>query len=419
MAALLVIVLSGAAGPPPSSAPTAPGGAIVKQLRALEPLPKTHYTWGLSADLLDPGDPRLYQIVRITHTACLRGEWDTSRQVEAAVMVCRAVNSAGPAIRATLGINYSPWGTGRVGTGLSPKADQPDIGRLHEREVAVFRAKLVRFQDWLAAANRRHQTDIRVSALLLDCEQFRIKKDDNAWNAALTERYNEIYDAGRKVFPAARIEWFGRGLRRVAYGNGWDQHGHFTLEEKADSFSCSLYCLPEIGYMRETFRRTYELARAHAVSEVTPWVALGAGWRRQADTFHRWAYDWDYDPVYSWQLGRELNRAALAEHAQRYAPWSAAKVVMLYPPPFNPRTPSWAKHFIAYVRGAHDIRELPPGGTAGSPRTSPGSLRHSAAETGWMPPLATSSVSARWPRCVQGASRIRPRLATPPNPEVK
>ena len=94
------------------------------------------------------------------------------------------------------------------------------------------------------------------------------------------------------------------------------------------------------------------------MEEVTPWVALACGWRRQTDQMHSWAVDWDYDLVYSWGLGRELNNPWFGLHPERYAPWDAAKVVCFYPAPFDPRTPAWGKHFVAYVHGANGIRKL-------------------------------------------------------------
>jgi hypothetical protein len=33
--------------------------------------------------------------------------------------------------------------------------------------------------------------------------------------------------------------------------------------------------------------------------------------------------------------------------------------VVFYPPAFDPRVPQWGKHFVAYVRGAHAITQLP------------------------------------------------------------
>ena len=326
--------------------------SIVASLKTLEPLPKIHYSWALPGALFDVNDQRLFELVRITHAASLRGEWGTSRQVETAVIVCKAVNAAKPAIPATLAINYSPWAPGRFGKGISPETIDPRVRRLHEREVSKFREKLVRFKAWLADANQRHHATIRVSALLLDCEQFKTRGKGTAWRKAMTARYNEIYDAGRAVFPDARIEWWGRGILRAACPGGWREHGLFTLQEQGDYLSCSLYTIPEIGYTRETFRRTYVLAKTHGVEEVTPWVALASGWRRQTEHMHAWHRSWDYDRIYSWQLGRELNNPWFALDPERFAPWDAAKVVVFYPAPFDPRAPAWGKHFVAYVRGA-------------------------------------------------------------------
>ncbi len=205
----------------------------------------------------------------------------------------------------------------------------------------------------------RHDTDIGVSALLLDSERFHVQPGNTAWNDAITKKHNLVYDIGRELFPDALIIYFGRGIHRVAYGNGWGQHGYYTLQEKGDVYSCALYRVPEIGYMRETFRRTYELAKAHGCDVVVPTVALAAGYRRKVDRLHEWTFDWDYDLVYSWKLGAELNHPWFGARPQRFAPWNAAKVVKLYPAPFYRGTPHWAKHFVAYVRGAHVIQELP------------------------------------------------------------
>ena len=78
-----------------------------------------------------------------------------------------------------------------------------------------------------------------------------------------------------------------------------------------------------------------------------------------AVAFETWAQDWVYDTVYSPLLGREVNQRWYATLPERYAPWNAAKVVVFYPSPFDPRTPSWGKHFIAYARGATGRNDLP------------------------------------------------------------
>ncbi|MBC8871240.1 MAG: hypothetical protein H8E44_17580 [Planctomycetes bacterium] len=38
--------------------------------------------------------------------------------------------------------------------------------------------------------------------------------------------------------------------------------------------------------------------------------------------------------------------------------WNKAKIAIFYREPFG-RTPHWAEHLIAYVRGAHLVKSLP------------------------------------------------------------
>jgi len=68
----------------------------------------------------------------------------------------------------------------------------------------------------------------------------------------------------------------------------------------------------------------------------------------------------DRDLIYSWQLGAEINHpwfGAPGRH-ERFAPWNRAKIAIFYPEPLG-RSPHWAEHFIAYVRGAHLVKSLP------------------------------------------------------------
>ena len=56
----------------------------------------------------------------------------------------------------------------------------------------------------------------------------------------------------------------------------------YTLDpaKRSDGFATSLYAIPEIGQTRAQFRATAANARAHNVTLVTPWLALGQGYRR-------------------------------------------------------------------------------------------------------------------------------------------
>ncbi len=344
--------------------PTPGETEVLAWMKELSPLQKVHYSWPIpNAILDDPNDPRFFEYVRLTHAACV-GDYATQRQFESAIIVCRAVNRNNPKIKASVGLNYSPWH--RVfGKELPPT----DWGSTYTAELERFKRVLNDMKKWLSISNKRYNCDIELTALLLDSERFNTQPGQKSWNDAITRKHNEIYDIGREVFPKAMIIPYGRGIQRVAYGSGWDQFNYSTLEEKGDCYSCALYCVPEIERMRETFRRTYQLAKAHGSDVVVPYVALGCGYRRQADKFQEWNSDWDYDVVYSWLLGAEINHPWFAARSDRYAPWNAAKVVKFYPGPFSENTPSWGKHFVAYVRGANMVRRLPE--TAKSEHASP------------------------------------------------
>ena len=181
------------------------------------------------------------------------------------------------------------------------------------------------------------------------------------WNRAITAKYDAAYDIVRAIFPNARIEWYARGaVQPGASPTGWSQANYFALDEQGETFGCSLYQVPEIGYTREIFRRTAENAKKHGCDEVTPWIALASGYRRRPDKYHEWSHDWNYDLIYSWKLGAEVNHAWFggSERQERFAPWNKAKVAIFYPEPFG-RSPHWGEHFVAYVRGAHLIKVLP------------------------------------------------------------
>ena len=87
-----------------------------------------------------------------------------------------------------------------------------------------------------------------------------------------------------------------------------------------------------------------------------------------------WHSAWTFsDPVYSWQMGREVNGldAPWDERwSEGFAPWDAAKVVCLFPGVFDQRSAAVAvgggnstvslQHFVNYVRGATGLAGLAP-----------------------------------------------------------
>jgi hypothetical protein len=327
---------------------------LLEWLKELKPLPKVHYSWPVPLETLP--DELLHEYVRLTSAISLSGEWGTAEQIERAVAVCKRVNADKPKVAASIGINYSVWHR-RFGQELPPT----DVGPTHQAELDYLTTRMETIRDALAAANQMHETDVAISAILFDSEHFHVKPDDVEWNKAITAKYDAATDIVRTIFPEVRIEWYARGgIHPGASPSGWSEATYFTLDEKAESFGCSLYQVPEIGYTREIFRRTAQNAEKHGCEEVTPWIALASGYRRQTDSFHEFSLQWNYDLIYSWQLGAEVNHSwfGAPERHERFAPWNKAKVAIFYPEPFG-RTTHWPGHFVAYVRGAHLIKSLP------------------------------------------------------------
>lgn len=348
-ALVLVFVITGTA----VADEPAPEREVVGWMRELQPLPKVHYSWPLPWKSIS--DDVLYEYVRVTHAASLSGEWGQQDQIDRAVEVCHRVNAAAPKMPASIGVNYSVWHR-RFGKDLPPT----DTGPTHQAELDYLRSRLTAIRDGLAAANHRYKADVRVSAILFDSEHFHVKPDDDVWNAAITAKYDAAYDIVHEFFPKVRIEWYARGaVQPGASPTGWSQATYFALDEKGETFGCSLYQVPEIGYTREIYRRTAANAAKHGCHEVTPWISLASGYRRQTDKYHEFSLNWNYDLIYSWQLGRELNNAwfGVPERTERFAPWNKAKIAIFYPEPFG-RSKHWGQHFVAYVRGANGVQQI-------------------------------------------------------------
>jgi hypothetical protein len=303
----------------------------------LPPLPKVHYSFPIQARLLAPPHPAVREYVRITHAISVDPRFHSERHVKSALEVCRQINAHNPEPPASLAVICSPYHL--------HKPDPTDFGELHRKELAKIRAGFENIRRWVDEFTRDSSTTIEITMVILDCERY--LTTDPQTRAAVIRKYDEVYDLAKQLFPKATVEWYNRGKiikreRAPQRTVEWIVNPRFCASEKGDAFSCSLYCLPEIGYMRETFERTRRHARENNLP-VHVWIALASGYRRDlaARSGERFELNWDYDPVYSWLAGFEANRR-----------WDTA-AVLFYPAPFDPRVKQWGKHFLAYVQGAH------------------------------------------------------------------
>ncbi|MHC4653404.1 MAG: hypothetical protein ACYTDW_00475 [Planctomycetota bacterium] len=329
---------------------------LAGKLFVLRPLPKVHYFWPPAAKLLgDRNSRKLYELARITHSLCVSAEVVTNQHIDNCVYICTRVNKTRPAIKASLGINFSPWHR-KFGKNLPPT----DRGPSYREEIRYFEERMRLVKQWVEQSNRKYGSEVQITALLLDHERFVEKPGNQAWNDGMREALDAIHIKAKTIFPTVRIEWFVRGIQpvRVRGKAGWAKTPSFTGREIKNPFSVYLYSVPDLDQMRETYRRTCELADGFRVKDVTPWVALGAGYRPSQRPPRKWHRDWDYDLKYSHQIGAELNLPRFSEQPKRYASYNRAKVIIFYPGPFDKRTPGWARHFIAYVRGATGVKEL-------------------------------------------------------------
>jgi len=334
---------------PAQTTPPASPEQVLAWFRELPELPKVHYSWPLSGAWLDTADEEwLGEYARIAHSLCVWAEWVNQEQFNKIIRVCRKVNEGDPEIPVTIGVVMKPWSR------IFPASAPPTYrGTEHDKEIQLFRDRLNLVKDWLNADNAAAGgPPVELSAVIMETERFEIKPDDDpereSWNNAITEKQNAVYSVAEDIFPEARIEWYHRGLSRL-----------FTLRERGEAYSVPLYRVPERGVTRAQFRRTAELADENGIEDVTPWVALGAAYVNQPDGSRIWSFAYDYDLVYSWHVGAEINDPWFGDRPDQFAPWHRAKVVVFWPSPSDERVQNWPRHFVAYVRGAHNITELP------------------------------------------------------------
>eukprot|EP01050_Picozoa_sp_SAG11_P004355 SAG11_NODE_277_length_11302_cov_5.987146_5_plen_1278_part_00 len=228
----------------------------------------------------------------------------------------------------------------------------------------------------------------QVQAALIDAERFVLntpaKCNSSLMRSAITRKHDLLFNATLNAFPGIEIFRFQRG--RVEKLMTLGEHSLYSDDMCADEGRCSEHCpvgytgaergtdcnialyqVQELEAMRENFRRTVSHAKEHNATSVTPWIALGCGYRRAASHSRPLAFENnnDYPAVYSWELGGEVNNHSYStpELSAEFAPWGWAKRVVLFPSPFetintlptgtaNSSSTNIFDHFVAYVRGA-------------------------------------------------------------------
>lgn len=321
---------------------------VLAWMQELAPLSKIHITWPmLRANMRNFDEEMLFEYARITRSLSINGEYADQEYMRKIVKTCQRVNDTNPDIPCTLAVLLRPW------MRLFP-VDAPVTyrGPEHDAEIQFAADQLANTKALLAEANQALGASVKITCVFMDVERFFVRDESEPgaeeWNTALDEKYNVIYDVVKAALPDVRVEWYGRAIS-----------GLFTLREKGDSFSVVLYHVNERDTTRRTYWRAYREAVLHNVSEVTAWVALGTAYLRLPDGQKVWSFENIYDVSISWQLGAEINDPWYSDRASQFAPYHAAKYVIFWPTAFDDRVADWGRHFVAYVRGAHGITEIP------------------------------------------------------------
>lgn len=341
---------------------------ILDWMRELTPLHKPHFSWAIQSPLRE-NEPLLYEYVRLTHGCSITAQWAQQDHLNQCVRMCKQANATNPSIPATIGLNYLPYHYAfEEGDSPLPFVSE-ELDEKYQIEISRAIERFELMKTWLEAANHSLNSDIKIGAILLDSERFYYKPesdpDAEAWNLAITEKYNTIQNIVEGIFPNTRIEWYSRGQWVPSTADtGWSMSRHHPPDFSSPGYSgnTALYRVGDFGTTKEQFRRSVEYAALHNVNIMNLWVALGAGyasWDQQTkEVKKQWSFNWRYEHVKSWELGAHIDNPWYGNRPERYGPWNACQIVMFYPEPFG-RTEDWGRHFIAYVRGAHNIKLLP------------------------------------------------------------
>lgn len=332
----------------------------LEELWELKPLPKIHYSWGFPSEFLDRRNDRLlYEFARLTHSLTVgtspnKKDSVLSSRIDNAVYTCARINKTDPEIPCTIAFAYSPWHWKFLQRKPITKDHNSSIftDPTYKIEIDEFVQQMTFLKDRIRASNRKYESDIKISAILLDCERFSPRRKDLNWNKAMAKALDDIHIKAVRLFPGARIEWYMRGMGGYTEASLSKWYSYFTgLEEYIPSLSYSHYVVSDPEFMHQVFLKTCELADSLDVHDVTPWLGLAWG-RKRNRILRRVTYEaWDYDAKYSYQTGLELNDLCDNKRPDNYPPFNRAKVVILYTP-FDPNISAYGKHFIEYCRGA-------------------------------------------------------------------
>jgi alpha-galactosidase len=360
--------------------------------RGLPALPKVHHSDQVIDQGIDRSKPEVVDYARITHALPLSLDCSSSvsdpedmqgltAELQEVAAIC-----ALPQVNCTISLIYSPWEHNWEYNGASVR------GAPEQAELQFFGARLANVTRLLRVENQMLRADVKVGAVLLDSESFQMIDNNSSGihsasaeeKVEVTRKHDLIYNLTQHFFPGVSVLMYGRGQMRRAAGaakavagssvapsQGWVPPELYVGDELGDSYGPILYNVNELALMRENYNRVVANARTHNTSKVVPWIALGAGSPRVVSAsagFGEFSWAFDYERIYSWMLGRELNDPYFAQYPDLYAAWDCATEAVLYPLAWDPRgkrvgptngDTALVRHFVSYVLGAAGVLALP------------------------------------------------------------
>lgn len=299
--------------------------SLLDLLRSCARLPKIHSSWRSSpAQLLDP-TPEFAEYVRICGGLTFSVvDGGTNREMAIKVFhaarLC-AITNARPSI------------------GHSPYHNYVD----HIADRRAFSDALKRVQSYWDNFARMLEIDPYIHEYVLDCEKNDLTSFDYVEYAQLIPKIDVI---------SPFVRWYGKGMQRSANEIGWSPYP-WASKLPPSPLSTSLYTPSELGYMRETITRTLEWGQStDSDDQIDVWLSMGCGSQRTIDKARDFNTDWEYDPIYAYQLGWEINNSWFGDRPDRFAPWNSVSRGIFYPCVFDPRVKNALAYFVSYCAGA-------------------------------------------------------------------
>jgi hypothetical protein len=319
-------------------------------------LSKTHYSWGINPSLLTSENIPLWtNYAQITGALSLPMTCPSlpfnTRSFNYCCDICKATNTA-------LAINFSPWHCYyRRKAGGYPKdmpITVPAPSNYHDVDVV---AELNAYNNYLndcashlAAYNLEHNCNIKIQAVMLDCERFAMA-DYYHWfpqpePTNIKVALNTFTKMTSAVFPDASIFWYEHAIRLP----GTNLTNSWSGLEITTALCPSWYwffdadkTVPPENSVATNLAYNATLAASMGVSQIVPYITLGCGYIKDSHGIYNYENSIDYDPALDAQLG-----AYIASQPEISA-------VIFFPSPWATANPNWEKHFNAYCNGFNSV----------------------------------------------------------------